>query len=385
MNGFAQLRSKAGLSLGDVLDLLGISEETLAAYENGTLQPSPRSIQALKGLALAASLPAYSRIKQDAPRDLFAEVGGLPRRSKNSFSGRSCIIPLPSGTRAIECDEFPFEALSDIAEAESWRKEINRPLSHIHKWWAQRLGTVFRAIILGALVPKESAVLDLFYCAVRIPDAVVFDPFMGSGTTVTEAMKLGARAIGRDINPVAAFLVRNALAAHDRAAVLETFRAIERDVAGPLRTLYEAELTDGQRVPVLYYFWVKTVSCPSCDTTVVSHLTCSRNTPIRSDSLKPGPCARIAEKSTLSILNRRQRSALPANRTSILRAGQRADRRHTARAVAMNLGLRRQCVSATPLPIIACMQSLCSCRTGAKLICRQISSTARSMPRRRQG
>ena len=57
----------------------------------------------------------------------------------------SIVIPLCSGARAIEDAAFPFESLSDIAEMESWRKEINRPLSHIHKWWAQRLGTVFRA------------------------------------------------------------------------------------------------------------------------------------------------------------------------------------------------------------------------------------------------
>ena len=35
---------------------------------------------------------------------------------------------------------FPFEDLSHIAGLESWRKEINRPIYHIHKWRAQRLG-----------------------------------------------------------------------------------------------------------------------------------------------------------------------------------------------------------------------------------------------------
>lgn len=173
-----------------------------------------------------------------------------------------------SGPRAIEDDAFPFEALSNVAELESWRKEINRPLSHIHKWWAQRLGTVFRAIVLAAVAPKGSDVMKLFYSATRLPKTVVFDPFMGSGTTVTEAVKLGARAIGRDINPVAYFLVRNALAVHDREAVLNTFRNIEKDVAGELRALYETELPDKRKAAVLYYFWVKTVPCPACDTAV---------------------------------------------------------------------------------------------------------------------
>ncbi len=168
------------------------------------------------------------------------------------------------GTRAIEEDAFPFEALSDIAEIESWRKEINRPTTHIHKWWAQRLGTVFRALTIGAFAPSGANVFDLFYKPVRIPGVTVFDPFMGSGTTLAEAVKLGAKAIGRDINPVAHFLVNCALSAHDRTAIVETFRAIERDVADEVRSYYRATLRDGTQADVLYTFWVKTVDCPSC-------------------------------------------------------------------------------------------------------------------------
>jgi len=173
-------------------------------------------------------------------------------------------FPRVSGPRAIEDEDFPFEALSNIAELESWRKEINRPLSHIHKWWAQRLGTVFRAITLATFSPSGSNILDLFYARARVPEAVVFDPFMGSGTTIVEALKLGGRAIGRDINPVAAFVVRNGLARHDRVAVLNTFAEIERDVAPRLRRYYSAPLPDGRVAQVLYYFWVKTLPCPAC-------------------------------------------------------------------------------------------------------------------------
>ena len=41
--------------------------------------------------------------------------------------------------RLIESDDFPFEFLSHLAERESWRKEIHRPIYHVHKWWAKRL------------------------------------------------------------------------------------------------------------------------------------------------------------------------------------------------------------------------------------------------------
>lgn len=169
-----------------------------------------------------------------------------------------------SGPCALEDENFPFELISDIAERESWRKEINRPIYHIHKWWAQRLGSVFRAIIIGAFSPSGTNVFKAFFEPLRLPKAVVFDPFMGSGTTVGEAVKLGARAVGRDINPVAHFLVRNALALHNRHEIIAEFEKITADVSEIIQTYYKTELPDSQDATVLYWFWVKTVSCPEC-------------------------------------------------------------------------------------------------------------------------
>lgn len=77
-------------------------------------------------------------------------------------------------------------------------------------------------------------------------------------------MKLGARAVGRDINPVAHFLVRNALARHDRAAIVAAFERLEREVAPRIRRYYRAKLPDGREEQAIYYFWVKHLRCPSC-------------------------------------------------------------------------------------------------------------------------
>ena len=197
----------------------------------------------------------------------------------------STVLPLAvaRGPRAIEDDAFPFETLSDIAEVESWRKEINRPIYHIHKWWAQRLGTVFRAIVIGAFASRSVNLLELFYQQVRIPNATVFDPFMGSGTTIGEAAKLGARAIGRDINPVAYFLVKNALAIHDRSAVLKGYSSIEHDVADQIRRFYRTLLPDGTQADVLYFFWVKVVATAqvAMKGLIFSRPMCLHDTPIR--------------------------------------------------------------------------------------------------------
>ena len=43
-----------------------------------------------------------------------------------------------AGATALE-HNFPIVEVSQVAEQESWRKEINRPIYHIHKWWATRL------------------------------------------------------------------------------------------------------------------------------------------------------------------------------------------------------------------------------------------------------
>ncbi len=180
------------------------------------------------------------------------------------LSDDTVVLARSSGVRAIEDPAFPFEQFADVAELESWRKEVHRPVYHIHKWWAQRLGSVFRAILLGAFAPKGTDVQRLFYQPARIPDVVVFDPFMGSGTTIGEALKLGARAVGRDINPVSHFIVRNALGVHPRAKVLGAYRAIEKDVARQIKRFYRARLADGTMADVLYFFWVKFVPCPEC-------------------------------------------------------------------------------------------------------------------------
>ena len=168
---------------------------------------------------------------------------------------------------AIET-EFPYGELSRVAEAESWRKELNRPLSHIHKWWAQRLGSVFRGIVIGACAAAGEDIWQAFYRPSRFDGVTVYDPFMGSGTTVIEARKLGCRVIGRDINPVAYFLVRNAFSDLSVRDVTATFHAIEADTAPTILPYYETRLPDGRSAVVLYFFWVKTLPCPQCGTHV---------------------------------------------------------------------------------------------------------------------
>lgn len=160
---------------------------------------------------------------------------------------------------AIE-DKFPFAAISTIAQVESWRKEVYRPIYHVHKWWAQRLGSVFRSIILASAMPEGAPIEKLFYKKNDLNGLTVFDPFMGSGTTIGEAVKLGCTAIGRDINPVAFNSVRAVFSSVTASQAQDCFHTLEKTVGEDIRSLYR--LKDGSET--LYYFWVKQITCPDC-------------------------------------------------------------------------------------------------------------------------
>lgn len=166
--------------------------------------------------------------------------------------------------RLIESDNFPFEFLSQLAERESWRKEIHRPIYHVHKWWAKRLGSVFRGILLGCALPPDAILADEFYKVQTLEKLRVFDPFMGSGTTIGEAHKMGLTALGRDINPVAVEAVSTALGPMDRREILTAFNDLSETVGERIRKLYKSVDSRGHACDVLYYFWVMQANCPDC-------------------------------------------------------------------------------------------------------------------------
>lgn len=163
---------------------------------------------------------------------------------------------------AIETS-FPIAEISLLAERESWRKEIFRPVYHIHKWWANRLGSVFRAIVLGSVAPADMDIWQAFYDTHDFSDKVVLDPFMGSGTTLGEAAKLGARPIGCDINPISTFAVTQALTRVEVEELERHFLDIENDVQAEISRFYTTlDPETNAEIPVLYFFWVKEVETP---------------------------------------------------------------------------------------------------------------------------
>jgi len=184
--------------------------------------------------------------------------------------------------RAIE-DSFPIVEINRLAVPE---RNSFKPIYQMHKWFARRASCVFRAILLGALKPlpvdkdgkptKSGAqvIMDEFYKDhSHDPDTngkVVLDPFMGGGTTVVEALRLGCKVIGIDLNPVAWFIVKTEIEPVDLDELRAAFdRLAERKVewsGKPLReTLLDLYKTKcpccGGEADSIYTFWVKSAIC----------------------------------------------------------------------------------------------------------------------------
>jgi putative DNA methylase len=160
--------------------------------------------------------------------------------------------------------QFPYIAISKLAEQESWRKEINRPIYHIHKWWATRLGSVFRGAVLGSLLHGNQNIMDFYYKKNNFASKIILDPFMGSGTSLGEAVKLGAKAIGCDINPISTFIVNQSFENVSEEELEKYFSIIELNIKGKIQSYYiTRDPETGEEIPVLYFFWVKMLECPN--------------------------------------------------------------------------------------------------------------------------
>jgi adenine-specific DNA methylase len=115
---------------------------------------------------------------------------------------------MENSKRAIE-ESFPIVEINRLAVPE---RNAFKPIYQMHKWFARRASCVFRAILLGAMKPAGTDIMDEFYKDhTRDPDTNgvrILDPFMGGGTTVVEALRLGCHVTGIDLNPVAWFIVK---------------------------------------------------------------------------------------------------------------------------------------------------------------------------------
>lgn len=101
------------------------------------------------------------------------------------------------------------------------------PLSHpyhylMHRYWGRKPHNVVNTYIKHFTNHNE----------------IILDPFMGSGVTIIESLKLGRRAIGFDLNPISWFIVKTTIEKIDLINFKEEFLKIIRDVESKISKLY---------------------------------------------------------------------------------------------------------------------------------------------------
>lgn len=102
----------------------------------------------------------------------------------------------------------------------------------MHKYWARKPSNVVSEYI--RYYSKEGD--------------TVLDPFCGSGVTVNEALKLGRKAIGVDLDPISIFITKMTGKYLDLVKFANAFDFIEKEAKNQILKLYETECTKCKKV-----------------------------------------------------------------------------------------------------------------------------------------
>jgi adenine-specific DNA methylase len=154
---------------------------------------------------------------------------------------------------------FDEAFVARLAAAEKQVQQSYRPVIGVHKWFARRPGTLFRALMLSELGsrPLQEAFFDHNELA-----GVVLDPFMGGGTTLFEANRLGLSTIGYDTNPMSRWICERELEELDVEALEEAGECICVSLEETIGSLYLTCCEEcGGDAPVKSFLWVKSHRC----------------------------------------------------------------------------------------------------------------------------
>lgn len=166
---------------------------------------------------------------------------------------------------------LPIDQLAELACREG---QATSPLFRVHRWFARRLSSQFRAILTGLSLPagaREDDFWSRFLGEIDLRDAVVLDPFVGGGTSVVEATRCGARVIGYDIDPVATTITRFELAAANYGDIPQEVLDLIQSVANVISPFHRTKLKDGITATVLHHFWVEVQECRNCGLEIELH------------------------------------------------------------------------------------------------------------------
>jgi putative DNA methylase len=160
--------------------------------------------------------------------------------------------------------DFDVPFVAELALHEKQIQQNYRPIIAVHKWFARRPGTLFRALLLAEF--REGALRDNYFRANSLRGIRVADPFMGGGTPLLEANRLGCDIIGYDINPMAYWIVRQEIEHLDLSAYREAANKLTESLNHQIGLLYKTRCLNcsSTEAQAKYFLWVKNQSCQQC-------------------------------------------------------------------------------------------------------------------------
>ena len=160
---------------------------------------------------------------------------------------------------------YSIRFIGSLALREKQIQQNYRPIIAIHKWFARRPGTLFRGLLLSEFGGKP--IEETYYQAHNFETLTIADPFMGGGTPLLEANRIGCNVIGTDINPMAAWIVREAIEAIDIKEYSNAAESLLHQLSSEIGYLYKTRcpITGRTDADVKYFLWVKSGNCTSCN------------------------------------------------------------------------------------------------------------------------
>ena len=179
----------------------------------------------------------------------------------NGLQPSAPLLAQPGNPTLLEVG-LPIKELSYVAEASRRTKD---PVYGSHRWWARRPPLVMRGLLLASAL-SSTVNHETFWTAFSsdqqpLTGLRIHDPFLGGGSTLVEAARLGAESSGTDIDPLAVELTKHELETVDAGLLHEAVFHLTNFLENKARLFYDDG--HGEWTPV-HFFYLHEVSCPSC-------------------------------------------------------------------------------------------------------------------------
>jgi adenine-specific DNA methylase len=161
-------------------------------------------------------------------------------------------------------ENYDISFVANLARREKQIQQKYRPIIAVHKWFARRPGTLFRSLLISEF--SDDPLQEAFYQTNCLSGKTIADPFMGGGTPLIEANRMGANVQGCDINPMAYWIVQREMEQLDIVKYRIVANALRAELEHELGYLYRTrcEICGNPNAQVKYFLWVKIVNCPHC-------------------------------------------------------------------------------------------------------------------------